>query len=74
LCLIAFGQITAQNLERSQVETIAGRVVDEYNRPVKGAKVSLTLSSQQAAAATLPSSDSDSPVFQKRKQMEHLKY
>lgn len=67
LCLIAFGQVTAQNLEPSQLEKIAGRVVDEYNRPVKGAKVSVALRSQQTAAATLPSSESDSPVLTKTK-------
>lgn len=60
LCLIIFGQVTAQNPETGRLDKIAGRVVDESNRPVKGTRVSLTLSSQQTP---LPSSDNNSPVF-----------
>jgi len=60
LCLIIFGQVTAQNPETGRLDKIAGRVVDESNRPVKGARVSWTLSSQQT---TLPSSDNNSSVF-----------
>lgn len=66
LCLIALGQAdpdkaTAQHPETFQSEKIAGRVVDESNRPVKGARVSLTLIS--LPTAVLPSSESNSPIL-----------
>lgn len=53
------GKVTAQNLEPAQLDRIAGRVVDESNRPVEGARVSCTLSS----AGPQSLSDSVAPVF-----------
>jgi Carboxypeptidase regulatory-like domain len=69
LCLIALGQadpvkvVTVQKPETGQSDKIAGRVVDESNRPVKGARVFLTLSSVQTAATILPSNENSSPVL-----------
>jgi len=68
ICLIALGQadpgkVPAQNPETVQSDKIAGRVVDELNRAVKGARISLTLSSQPTAAAILPSGENNSPVL-----------
>ncbi len=57
------GKVTAQAREPGQLDKITGRVVDESNRPVKGARVSLTLSSQQATITALPSSDNNSLVY-----------
>lgn len=61
---VGFGQVkpAAQDPETGRLETIAGRVVDESNRPVQGARVSLAWTSQQTAVAALPSSDNSSPV------------
>lgn len=67
LCLLLSqaepGKVRAQEPETGRLDKIAGRVIDQSNRPVKGARVSLTLSSQQTAAAILPSTENNSPVF-----------
>lgn len=64
LCLIALGQAESGKVTVQEAETadkIAGRVVDESNRPVKGARVALTLSFQ--AAAVLPLSENNQPIL-----------
>jgi uncharacterized GH25 family protein len=55
--------VTSQDLRAAQLEKILGRVVDESNRPVKGARVSLILGSQQIAAGALPVMDNNRPIF-----------
>ena len=56
------GTLTVQN-PKSNLEKIAGRIVDESNRPVKGARVSLTSISRQPGASGPTVSDNNSPIL-----------
>lgn len=67
LCLLLSpaepAKVRAQELETGRLDKIAGRVVDESNRSVKGARVCLTLSFKQTTAVIPPSSENNSPIF-----------
>ena len=57
------GELSPQEPKPAQFYKIAGRVVDESNRPVKGARVSLISSSPQILAGALPVSDTSPPLL-----------